>query len=245
MPTKERSEIISKLAITSTFPKATELNNYTCYICHENSLTGDGAEIPIKLSCGHIFGMACLVTWIFNQIEGDSNPGANSNPSPRCPMCRASLLSRNRTRLDEDDMKFWLQVLASWSPGEAEYVDEDWIRKAERLWADVCNDLLDNLDQRVRLSADGPLWGPIEVFICGSACVTERILSFGNVYNFYLAYFRLGYRPETHPAFERPILLDALIAHVRTCKEDDDQWRLFQAFRSPPPQVGEYARRME
>ncbi|KAL8787210.1 MAG: hypothetical protein Q9213_002321 [Squamulea squamosa] len=245
MPANERSRIISKLVNTSTFPKSTELNNHTCNICYEDSLTVDGAEIPIKLSCGHIFGMACLVTWMFNQIEADSNLEANRNLSPRCPMCRASLLSRNQTPSDEDDLQFWVQELASWSPGQPQLVNEDWIREAERLWADVCNDLLDTLDRRAHLSAGEPLWGPIETFTCGTGPVTERFLSFGTVYTFYMAYFRLGYRPETNPFFSRLVLFNALITHLRTCEEVDEHWRVFQAFQSPVPQVSEFARRME
>ena len=68
MPTIERSEVITQLVTGCTFPKAadlTDLTDHSCRICQEPSLEPHGAEIPIKLRCGHVLGMTCLTTWVF------------------------------------------------------------------------------------------------------------------------------------------------------------------------------------
>lgn len=86
MSSSERSEIVARLVASCTFPRTEDLEDVTCYICHEESLTRHGAETPIRSPCGHLFGMACLIRWVFGQMEEEGNL------SPTCPNCRRSLL---------------------------------------------------------------------------------------------------------------------------------------------------------
>ncbi|KAL8727066.1 MAG: hypothetical protein Q9166_006309 [cf. Caloplaca sp. 2 TL-2023] len=80
------ADIVNRLSTNCTFPAADEFDNHTCCICQENSLVRDGAEVPIKLGCGHVLGMSCILTWTFNQID-------EGNISPECPQCRTPFLT--------------------------------------------------------------------------------------------------------------------------------------------------------
>ncbi|KAI4248314.1 MAG: hypothetical protein L6R42_009305 [Xanthoria sp. 1 TBL-2021] len=66
------------------YPTYGELGDHTCPICQEESLTDDSSEIitevPIKIFCGHVFGMACLLRWTLNKIDEENHPD--------CPVCR-------------------------------------------------------------------------------------------------------------------------------------------------------------
>ena len=54
-----------------------------CDICMEQYTAEVGAEKPVSLSCGHVFGSICIEAWV-----------ASSQVSrPTCPMCRAVLTS--------------------------------------------------------------------------------------------------------------------------------------------------------
>lgn len=55
-------------------------NDLHCTICSETFLRGDNPEVPIRLDCGHIFGMNCILKWL-------SPVSRNGNNS--CPNCRA------------------------------------------------------------------------------------------------------------------------------------------------------------
>lgn len=50
-----------------------------CTICSEPFLRGDNPEIPVRLHCGHVFGMNCILKWL-------SPVSRNGNNS--CPNCR-------------------------------------------------------------------------------------------------------------------------------------------------------------
>ena len=67
------------LAKTSR-PVASELeNDMSCTICSEPFLRGSNPEVPVRLDCGHIFGMNCILKW----LSPVSRSGNNS-----CPNCR-------------------------------------------------------------------------------------------------------------------------------------------------------------
>ena len=55
-----------------------------CGICQEPYLSATNVETPAQLSCGHIFGIRCVRTWLY------------SGPEPRCPMCRAYIVDPNK-----------------------------------------------------------------------------------------------------------------------------------------------------
>ena len=61
-------------------PLASELGDgMSCTICSEPFLRGSNPEVPVKLDCGHIFGMNCILKWL-------SPVSRNGNNS--CPNCR-------------------------------------------------------------------------------------------------------------------------------------------------------------
>ena len=51
----------------------------------ELGMAEDGPELPVKLSCGHVFGLGCLFSWMKPKSDG----GGGSNT---CPMCRKQVL---------------------------------------------------------------------------------------------------------------------------------------------------------
>ena len=57
-------------------------DDFQCTICSEGFLRGENPEVPIKLDCGHVFGMNCILKW----LSPLSRSGNNS-----CPNCRAKL----------------------------------------------------------------------------------------------------------------------------------------------------------
>ena len=251
MPTIQRSEIVTQLVSNCVFPKRTSLEDHTCHICQEASLGPNGGETPIKLRCGHIVGMACLITWAFQQIE------EVGNALPGCPFCRAQLLTRegpNRAAAQESDdlSRIWLPAIAGWTPGGDEQYDqldsaEFWIQRAEQLWDNLCNEILDDLDL-FDFADDRP--GPeIELFVCGKAVVAEQFLSFGTVFHFYQNYIRLGWRPDTDTLPRRfPVRYKALIDHLKTAADlgiGEEEWRVRQAYHRPQNQLDVFCRRME
>lgn len=258
MPIIERSEIMTQLISSCTFPKPTELDDHTCHICQEPSLGPRGNETPIKLRCGHVLGMACLATWAFRQIE------EVENRFPGCPLCRAPLLnsvgSNTAFRIESEENEvniIWLPALASWSPGHDDQygqLDDDadsWIERAEQLWDDLCKQILDDLDD---VNFTYGRSGAVEGFICGNAVVAEQFLSFGTVFHFYQYYSRPN-RPRYgwhswDESFTRnfPLVYKRLINHLKTASTvmlDEDNWRVWQAFKRPQNQLDIFYRRME
>lgn len=252
MPTIERSEIVKQLVTSCAFPKRTDVEDHTCHICQEASLGPHGGEIPIKLRCGHILGMACLTTWTFQQIE------EVENRSPGCPFCRSPLLNLEgpnpAANRDSDDYcltSVWLPALASWTPGGDEQYDQSddadtWIQHAEHLWDDLCKEILNDLD--AYYFSHGPGLA-IRAFLCGNAVAAEQFLSFGTVFQFYQNYFLLGWRPLANSIpGDFPVRYKKLIDHLKTASTvrlDEEKWRVRQAFQSPQHQLDEFRGRME
>ncbi len=70
------NEFLSKARL----PVASSLgNDMTCTICTEVFLHGENPEVPVRLDCGHVFGMNCILKWL-------SPVSRNGNNS--CPNCR-------------------------------------------------------------------------------------------------------------------------------------------------------------
>ena len=88
---EERTELMDQLIANCTFPNPSKIKDRTCLICHEDSLSPNGGEPPIKLACGHILGLSCLSTWVFRQVE------QRRYRSPTCPFCSAPLFSREES----------------------------------------------------------------------------------------------------------------------------------------------------
>ena len=65
-------------------------DNRTCWICTEpyvdNSPSGENT--PVKLGCGHIFDLGCLLRWLFMQEDGSQRD--------TCPLCLKPLLHNSQ-----------------------------------------------------------------------------------------------------------------------------------------------------
>ncbi|MCJ1456956.1 hypothetical protein MMC28_007322 [Mycoblastus sanguinarius] len=70
-------------------PLLSELKgDLSCHICHERFLTGEAPEVPVKLPCGHICGIGCILKWL-----SPLSPTGNNS----CPECRKPIfVSWNR-----------------------------------------------------------------------------------------------------------------------------------------------------
>ncbi|KAL8992081.1 MAG: hypothetical protein Q9169_007387 [Polycauliona sp. 2 TL-2023] len=63
-----------------------ESDDITCHACGLETLTANPpdkitAEVPVRLPCNHIYGLACLVRWALNRID--------KGKDATCPSCRA------------------------------------------------------------------------------------------------------------------------------------------------------------
>ena len=67
--------------------------DFRCTICSEGFLRGENPEVPIRLDCGHVFGMNCILKW----LSPLSRSGKNS-----CPNCRAKIFDN----WDKNDFPF-------------------------------------------------------------------------------------------------------------------------------------------
>ncbi|KAL8669985.1 MAG: hypothetical protein Q9168_005447 [Polycauliona sp. 1 TL-2023] len=98
MPSNEQTaNIINSILLSTyiTFPAPSSLESRSCYICKDDSLTDAriefpmdaqmDLEVPVKLGCGHIFGMTCLVRWTLSESDANRDPG--------CPYCRVNYLT--------------------------------------------------------------------------------------------------------------------------------------------------------
>ncbi|KAL8831399.1 MAG: hypothetical protein Q9170_005313 [Blastenia crenularia] len=237
--TFRRSLFIQRLSTACTFPLASSLSDPTCHICQEPSLCENGSETPIKLDCGHVFGMTCLLTH------------AEVSHPATCPLCREPILDNLRL-MDEVTAlhsRRRFQQLARWTPGNA-IGDRDligWIRAAERMWRAFCEGMLWYVERHSLVYLQ-QLDGAVAEFLDRRAPSPERVLSFGTVYHFYQAYFRQGWRPEQDELDEFGTLFTVLMEHLGRREFDDaglERWRIFQAFQSPVSQLGDWRIRME
>ncbi|CAL8584095.1 hypothetical protein XPA_009700 [Xanthoria parietina] len=160
MTSHNRAEVISKVIAASTFPDPANLEDHTCHLCQETSLVENGSETPIKLRCGHVFGMTCLLAWNFEEFRRHS--------APTCPSCRELLFEKpahppatvDATTPDEDD--------------------EDWINFAEQLWKEICDAMLDYIEG-MEYFGSRSLSGEIEYFFYTLLPSIEGFLSHGTV----------------------------------------------------------------
>ncbi|KAI4240736.1 MAG: hypothetical protein L6R40_004981 [Gallowayella cf. fulva] len=244
-----RAQIVSDLYMTSEFPSVNELDDATCYICYK-SLRG-GTELPIKLSCGHVFGMTCILTWTLNKRE----VGKAAN----CPICRTSYSAdmpdseveesepadeetettdEESEATETEDLSPLLDALADDMPGTDFRLDEEeerWVARAEELWEDLCYDILYSLDHP---DLSEGCYIAVPRFIYREVSQAERILSFGTVYNFFQAYIGYGLEdgdgPEGLPASYRPLTRHLDSFQTTFEGQDGDEggigrWRVYQA----------------
>ena len=65
-----------------------------CSICKDNYTEADPADEPVRLTCSHVFGLACLCRWLSEY--GDS-----------CPACRRVLHTSDLQTDFEDEAEDW------------------------------------------------------------------------------------------------------------------------------------------
>ncbi|KAL6722224.1 Ubiquitin-protein ligase [Lecanora helva] len=84
------AQILEGLLGKLTLPSFDELgDSRACSVCHEPFLTDRSPELPVKLSCGHVFGFQCLFQWLSPLSE---------TPNDTCPMCRDTVLDIHTER---------------------------------------------------------------------------------------------------------------------------------------------------
>ena len=64
----------------------------SCAICLQPYRRGEFKEIPLQLPCGHVFGKACLLSWL-------SDIGSDAVHVACCPMCRNECVREKRRGL--------------------------------------------------------------------------------------------------------------------------------------------------
>ncbi|KAL8672050.1 MAG: hypothetical protein Q9168_003477 [Polycauliona sp. 1 TL-2023] len=314
------ADIVDQLVSSSTFPSAADLEDHNCSICYRGfleHLDASEGEIPIKLRCGHVLGLSCLLRWAFQQVE------QLPNNSHLCPICRRLLVEneqssgtvlgqsgqerdvdefadlfpdvtsggdesgtelrdanyerdaidfldwfnssiqggdesntvRNtvRTAADEErDTNRFLGQLTSWVPGggeglEVSTITDTWIRRAEDLWSNLCDEILNDLDRHD--FSDGVAVA-MEDFLCNRIPIAEELVSFGSAVDFYQAFVRgTQWRPdsmyridETFPSYQ-PLIDHLNIGNRGTF--DQRAWRIRQTFRGSHDQLDGYRLRME
>ncbi|CAD6563526.1 MAG: hypothetical protein ASARMPRED_000015 [Alectoria sarmentosa] len=86
--------LLSEFLAKTQRPVACELgsdDDFQCTICSTPFLRGGNPEVPVRLECGHVFGMNCILKW----LSPVSRSGNNS-----CPNCRKAIFE------DWDKMDF-------------------------------------------------------------------------------------------------------------------------------------------
>ncbi|KAI4188554.1 MAG: hypothetical protein L6R41_002069 [Letrouitia leprolyta] len=208
--------IVQRISHKCTFPAASELEDTKCYICLNDSLGPQGSEVPAKLRCGHIFGMACLVKWVSDSI-------AEGKASPTCPICRGIFLGRAKflnyhpslasSAQQEDDEeqdddgttpeqrgRWYRQLIASTRvPGRIEFseTDECFIIRAEHRWVHFCKAIYNHIDDLVDPSESAN--DLLREYFDEQLPIAQYILSYSTVYNFFVAWLQsnLEFTPIT------------------------------------------------
>ncbi|KAL9594359.1 MAG: hypothetical protein Q9219_007073 [cf. Caloplaca sp. 3 TL-2023] len=87
MPLDPEATLIPMLYDSCTYLDVAELGDSTeCSLCTENFGWGTDSETPVRLRCGHIFGLKCIREW----VSTHTGPG---HRYPPCPNCRADFLN--------------------------------------------------------------------------------------------------------------------------------------------------------
>ena len=230
--------IVNRLHATCTLPTAAEFQDRNCHICHEDTLVTNGSEVPVKLVCGHVFGMSCLMEWTLNQIEA-------GRAIVKCPLCRIAFLSAPQEASRATASRRDLQLSG------VQTLSEDWFRQAERLWDICCSDVLEALEIfPVGETAQENLEA-IDEFFAKDIPAAESFLSFGSAYNF--ACSQLPHRPDIERRdfttacshyYNRLTFLD-LLQHLVTGTGSLEEWRRFQVSQRSTRQLAENLRRMD
>lgn len=145
---------------------------------------------------------------------------------------------------DDEDLIDWIQELANRIPGDSVHVDEDWILLAEHFWKELCDEMLDYVEDMAYFGRRS-LSGEIEYFLYTLLPSVEGFLSYGTIYAFYLAYTRPGYTVDTliETHFNLPYRI--LTQFLQKCRLDETSWRVYSAFKGAESRIDEFRRRID
>ena len=137
-PTHDRNAsatwVLSQLGRKCSFPAKNDLiDNMECHICHNVFLDGPEPEAAIKLSCGHICGLTCMLQWLKPLSE---------EPNNSCPLCRERILCHLPADYDDDEN---LDALDHLEPDD---ILNSWPVVAETLFQDLCEQLINGFDRQ-------------------------------------------------------------------------------------------------
>ncbi|KAL8993811.1 MAG: hypothetical protein Q9169_006067 [Polycauliona sp. 2 TL-2023] len=242
MASYARADLISKVLLDLKCPDG-ELDDHTCYICWEDTLTKDGRERPVELKCGHIFGMTCILA--------DAIEAFRRHSAPRCPHCRELIVQGltidDLPVEDDEDLADWIHELASWVPGDSVTLstNDNWcIRHAEKLWTNICDSMLEYMEN-FEYFGSRSLGGEIEYFLYTLMPAIEGFLSYGTVYNFHPAFRSPGFTVDKLIETQFQLPYRWLTRFLRKCKVDDVSWRVSSAFQGEKSRIDEFRRRIE
>lgn len=105
-----------------------------CTFCNHQYLTGKSPEIPVKLHCGHIFGVRCLTRKLVR----------NKNFN-RCSACNLLISVKNEQREEKHTLVEGLKDNSPRQPvdgGPLKGAELLWAEKAEHLWKNMCDDMI-------------------------------------------------------------------------------------------------------
>ena len=224
--------MLDRLQEKCSFPKASELKeNVICTVCQDPFLSENAPEIPVRLPCGHIMGLSCLLQWL--------SPLSTERRRDTCPLCRRPVLGalkEHERRLEV--MRRYLPEFDAYpeNPDRLERMKDDahvaWISRAEELWTNLCEELLILLEE---------MQLPNEWLRAGVPLV-KIIINFASVGNFVIAWAKASRFRQTREAWwvielnrncRRPFL--ALVNHVHSHIVGTDIWsrKMESVFPSP------------
>lgn len=245
MPDRALTAAVQRISEKCTFLAASELEETICHICLNDSLGPQGSEFPVKLCCGHNFGMACLTKWVSDSIR-------SGRLSPTCPICRTKFLGRaisfeeaEEMEEDEDGGETTPEVRRQWHlqlsasspvPGRVVFSEaEEWfIIRAEYMWVDFCKAIYDHIDRVIDpAQTEDEL---LRDFFEEKLPVAQYVLSYGTVYNFFVAFCQPHY---LHPDFKNMVDIvrrwipnesNTLLRHLADHNDVDSgaRWRIRQ-----------------
>ncbi|KAJ4351972.1 uncharacterized protein N0V89_007317 [Didymosphaeria variabile] len=109
--------------------EATPPEDWSCF-CLEEARAVEGSkslevtEIPVQLSCGHVFHLACLYTWTNGKKVNEDLESHNT-----CPMCRTKLFQG----YSNDDRQVYM-CNAQISEFYASFFERDWKNRTASAW---------------------------------------------------------------------------------------------------------------
>ncbi len=104
MPADPETPLDQFLYSSCTLLDVGDLDGETeCWSCSGNFGWKDGSEVPLRLRCGHVYGLSCLKAIVRSHA-------ALGQSFPRCPTCRVDFLNVGP---DADLTPFQLPVVSS------------------------------------------------------------------------------------------------------------------------------------